>query len=512
MVAKTPPTDLSVDEDFTRLERALRADPGDAACAAALQRSLTRSNALARAFALAESLDDDAAWAGLAKSLALAQRPALEALAATESADGPHLIATRAPLGPVPGEVCDCPACRPGPSAGWEWVRLDSSLAANLAQPVLGLGAKAGAEWEWIRQLRTLRALCLPLACLAPAERADFAEIEQLESLTLEGWSSPEPSSPGLAGIGGARGLRKLRLFGVSPTPSQWEALAELRELRYLELRDTRWLCDDGLALLGPLRSLRGLCIASCDFFTGEGLEPLLEAGAPLTHADFSRCPRLSDEALLFLGEARDLEVLELRSCPRLSDDGLGYLGDAEALRTLNLAGSAGISEQGLSSLSDLSLEDLNLSNGLRLTALGVSALAQLPLRSLSLDCDDAGLAALRPLQRLEVLLLSSERISDWGLGALLELPSLREVFVGGERLGDQACAHLALLVGLKRARVHAPGLTDAGLRLLESMTGLEVLTLTGAAGVTPGGVERLRAALPRARVDVFGLRSAAPA
>ena len=77
----------------------------------------------------------------------------------------------------------------------------------------------------------------------------------------------------------------------------------------------------------------------------------------------------------------------------------------------------------------------------------------------------------------LEVMLTAGDYDAD--LAALCELPTLRWLRIGG------------------------PGFSDAGLRQVEALKGLQALTLLDCPDVTAGAVERLQKALPGCQVDV---------
>jgi hypothetical protein len=118
---------------------------------------------------------------------------------------------------------------------------------------------------------------------------------------------------------------------------------------------------------------------------------------------------------------------------------------------------SATLTDRGLESIAALAnLEELNI-RGAKLT--------------------NAGTAPLVKLNKLRVLDLGQTPLSASGLGPLADLPALRQLSLYQcERVSDDAIA------------------------LLSRLAAIEFLDLEGTS-ITAAGLERLKAALPRARI-----------
>ena len=86
--------------------------------------------------------------------------------------------------------------------------------------------------------------------------------------------------------------------------------------------------------------------------------------------------------------------------------------------------------------------------------------------------------------------------ITDAGVAHLAELTSLERLSIGGPGLTDRALASLANMHRLDS--LHLSGnFTDAGLRQLEGLKGLQHVTLYSGSNFTSAAKERLRANLP---------------
>jgi hypothetical protein len=146
----------------------------------------------------------------------------------------------------------------------------------------------------------------------------------------------------------------------------------------------------------------------------------------------------------------------------------LNYLPDLLHVQTLNLA-EFEVSERGLSALASLKeLKELNLSrldqfrHGGSLSAMG-----------------DGCIAALRGLDRLKVLSLSGNRITDKGLAMIARQHPALEYLV-----------------------IDCTDVTDAGLASLESLKDLKFVSVGGTL-VTPEGLKKLQTARPGLEVDL---------
>jgi hypothetical protein len=146
-------------------------------------------------------------------------------------------------------------------------------------------------------------------------------------------------------------------------------------------------------------------------------------------------------------------------------------------------------------------------------------------LRNLSLgrtSVTDAGVARLSACKNLEWLDLSGIPITDAGVAVVADMPELTQLFLEGTQatdasiptiaklnklaeldlsrlpgIGDDGLAALAPLKQLKILHLSNSPIGDAGLVHLQSLKRLESLDVEGTK-VTPEGLKRLRAALPK--------------
>ena len=109
--------------------------------------------------------------------------------------------------------------------------------------------------------------------------------------------------------------LERLLLRG-QPTPSTWEAIAKLDQLRQLELVGAS-LDDATLRPLGRLRGLRAQTLRECEGFTGEGLHAL---GAL---RDLHTLHLVDTAPIGSRPDAAGLDLQGLASLPRLREFGL---------------------------------------------------------------------------------------------------------------------------------------------------------------------------------------------
>jgi hypothetical protein len=146
----------------------------------------------------------------------------------------------------------------------------------------------------------------------------------------------------------------------------------------------------------------------------------------------------------------------------------LNYLPDLLHVQRLNLA-ECEVSGRGLSALTRLSeLKEVNLTR-----------LNQFRYGESASGMGDGCITPLRGLNRLEVLSLSGNRITDEGLATL-------------------ARQHPAL----EYLEIDCTDVTDAGLASLESLTRLKSVNLGGTL-ITPEGLKKLQAARPGLEIDL---------
>jgi len=114
---------------------------------------------------------------------------------------------------------------------------------------------------------------------------------------------------------------------------------------------------------------------------------------------------------------------------------------------------------------------------------------------SLSSVSDD-GLKVLGSLTSLRTFQARSTKVTDTGLAHLQDLVALEVLVLGGNDITDAGLGRLAKLTGLMGLFLDSTKITDAGLEHLRGMSRMTKLNLSKTA-VTDAGVEKLRKALP---------------
>jgi hypothetical protein len=113
---------------------------------------------------------------------------------------------------------------------------------------------------------------------------------------------------------------------------------------------------------------------------------------------------------------------------------------------------------------------------------------------------NDATLALVGQLGRLQGLRLNSTAITDAGLAHLAGLNELRDLQIGYTKIGDKGLAHIKGLTGLRGLYIMNTQIGDAGLAHLHGLTSLGLLFAANTR-VTDDGVLALEAELPGLQV-----------
>jgi hypothetical protein len=136
---------------------------------------------------------------------------------------------------------------------------------------------------------------------------------------------------------------------------------------------------------------------------------------------------------------------------------------------------------------------------------MGMEHLAELPhLEILNLTSNkitDTDLAHVKCLPRLQVLYVISNNITDVGVEHLKELRQLDSLYLFGKQLTDAGLEHLEELTQLESLDLSGTQITDAGLDHLRGMSQLAQLTLEETQ-VSDSGVKKLQVALPNCQIS----------
>jgi Leucine-rich repeat (LRR) protein len=362
---------------------------------------------------------------------------------------------------------------------------------------LLGSNGVVGPGLVHLRLLGQLTSLALPSGF--PEQGLQYvAALEKLESLSIHGTTFSE-NAAGLRRIKELKGLQDLTLKTTNITDEGLAHLAELTQLRRLDLRSNHRITDAGIVHLADLDRLEWLDVSEL----------------ALTDVALSHLGGLSNLQTLILPargitgvgfeHLADLTTLTtLRPGKSVTDEGLRHIGALRSLNSLTLSETP-ITEVGLSHLSGLNeLEQLDLRRT-PMTAVGLRGVGELRgLKSLTLSrtaISDEGLAYLGELAELEVLHLEGTRITDAALVHLKPLKKLRRLDLPMTRISDEGLAHLVELPNLEYLDLGHDAISDAGLDHVKQMRNLRWCG-TFKTSVTDRGRDELRLARPELAVD----------
>lgn len=291
------------------------------------------------------------------------------------------------------------------------------------------------------------------------------------------------------------------------------------------------WVSDSDLAKLGTLIELREINLSHTRL-TDLAFEQL-KSLENVTHLDCYYCDFITDGAIAYLKDWKNLESLNLRgtdvtsrtfehvshmnklkvldvSFSRVNDNGFEQLAELEELRELHIGGNKmrGLGLPLLRMLPALRHLDVNGSQrtdsgrwGLMLTDANVhqfSALVDLEVLNMAgAQVTDVGMQALAPLVDLHTLDLSRMQLTAKGLEPVTQLPKLRRLNLWQcTRMDDKAASYLLQMKSLEVLDLGETSVTDAALDQFEKMEQLKELFI-GGTQITRERVEQFRKTRP---------------
>ena len=334
---------------------------------------------------------------------------------------------------------------------------------------------------------------------------ADLGRLNGLTGLAILYVHNSNVSDAGLSHLAGLSGLRQLYFGGSSQISDAGVAqLARLTGLTHVALSGAP-VTDAGLAHLKGLPALANLNLQ----------------GSKVTDAGLEHLTGMSQLTMLILNTTKVTApgvaklAKALPHCKITSDHGtIEPVGDRPAAEwVLSVGGKVtlkvGAGEKSFAAATDLpagpfAIIDINLANCDKVADGDLARFHGLTLRGISLEktkVTDAGLAHLKGVKGLAVLLLGNTKVTDAGFVHLKDHKSLTELEVGSTSVTgagfvhlkelpklsslscyycfgvkDSALAHLKELKQLTNLQLGATGMTDAGLVHLKEMKGLTVL------------------------------------
>jgi hypothetical protein len=400
-----------------------------------------------------------------------------------------------------------------------------------------------------------------------------LGKLTSLEVLSLYG--NPKMTDDGLRALTQLRSLRHLRLGKEGSFTNRGMAhLAAMPSLKVLWL-DTPNVTDEGLRRLARSRSLERLCICWLDKITDRGIAYLtamsqlkglnamhlkLLTNATMAHLatmpniDDLRLPHgftdaginhlanldhlnylwvncagnspLTDKSLVTISNLHRLEELHI-SGTGFTNEGIELLRNLKNLSTLHIAFWSGLDNETLKLLAGLpKLRDLSWSSSDNVTMSGLSALNNLAglenLNARDIRQDDGGLdlSGLKKIRRLRIMMrhhttrVGNKFVTTWDayhdsdLTSLSGLTNLENLSLTGPGIGDAGLKHLASLTNLKYLQIGgSTNLTDNGLKHLANMRRLDSLTI-GDSRITERGLAHL---YPLKTLHIITIKSTIP-
>jgi len=243
--------------------------------------------------------------------------------------------------------------------------------------------------------------------------------------------------------------------------------LARLPKLTRLDLSHTR-ITDEGLLHLAAATQIQDLNLFYAEQITDQGMNAI-KGWKNLKRINL-RGTQVSDGTLAIVGSMTGLESLDV-AYTEITDNGLDALVPLTRLQELSL---------GRTKLSDNALEVLRLLTTLQYLDLGGPHSGAKGLRDTGgAPLPDAVPRAIASLQQLRVLKLAYSRIGADGLRILSSLDQVEKLALEGCGLvDDQALAELAHWKSLKYLDVQATKVTPQGVAALEkAKLGLKILS-----------------------------------
>lgn len=294
-------------------------------------------------------------------------------------------------------------------------------------------------------ELKNLKSLALTNTVID--DSAVEGIVKAFPNLTdLDLSSNANMSSQVLKSISELKGLQSLLLLQNRLNDISTRKLAQLKDLKVLDLRGNMEAGDLTLEVLSGLPNLKSLKHRSTAV-TDYGLELLSENGSieNLLIQDFA----ISDSSGPFLAKLEKLSQLEIIRCQGFGNDGV--------------------------------------------KALAGMPLQRLTLRDLPVVADDAMLVFkdMPKLKRLYLHELSG--VSDVGLKNLSSVESLETLDIWSiPQMTDATVAVIARLPNLTELSIRSTAITDASIKTISQMPNLKRLTLKDNAAISPAAVKSL--------------------
>jgi peroxiredoxin/Leucine-rich repeat (LRR) protein len=305
----------------------------------------------------------------------------------------------------------------------------------------------------------------------------------------------PQISDAGMVHIQQIKSLEQLKMYNVDLTDKGLACLAQLSQLKILQIPTTRmprfdddkyWYSDDGLAQLAKLSLLEELHVGS-RHITDTGMTHLAKL-KDLKVLNIANAPLLTNDGLAKLKSLKNLERLSLRT-EKVTISGLSHLNALSNLVRLDIEGvQRDDSNLDISGLSKL--ENLKFKPNILMKKKGIDMVSV--LRDDDLKC----LKELKDLRNFTIRSADNSAITDAGIAHLRDLPNLSELVIGGAGVMDKSLSYLANIKTLTYLDI-AGNFTDEGLEHLKSLKSLRTLSLKSPNIISPKAKQDLGNNLP---------------
>jgi Leucine-rich repeat (LRR) protein len=269
---------------------------------------------------------------------------------------------------------------------------------------------------------------------------------------------------------------------------------SKLEDLEKLQILNFRALGSNDVTPLFGLKKLKSLALTNT-VIDDKAVEGIVKAFPGLTELDLSSNANMSSQVLKPISELKGLQSLLLLQ-NRLNEIGTMRLSKLEDLRVLDLRGNMEAGNQTMLVLGKLPKLKALKHRSTAITDYGMEMLsASASLENLLMQdfaiTDDSGphLAKLSKLSQLEIF--RCQGFGSTGVLALKGLPLQRLTLRDLPVVDDSAMAVLRELPRLKRLYIQEiSGITDSGLKNLESQSTLETLDVWSVPQMTDATME----------------------
>ena len=372
---------------------------------------------------------------------------------------------------------------------------------------------------------------------------AGLAHLKGCKNLTQLGLPRTKVTGVGLAHLKDNEKPWSVTLTNSPVTDAGLAHLKDCKKLSWLGLANTKEVTDAGLAHLKDCKDLTYLNVQQTRV-SQAGVDDLKETlqkcridwdGGVVEMVPGLKADSRAAEYILSIGGAvtvriddHSMEITRIADLPResfrlthvrasenkmLRDAGLSNFRGCKNLRVISL-GNTQVGDAGLADLKDSKdLEGLHV-NLTPVTDAGVAALKDFEnLTDLTLAgtrVTDDGLMYLKGLTKLKTLeLYFTPGVTGSGLAALKDCKDLTSVNLYGTPVTDVGLAHVKDCTSLTKLTLAQTQITDVGLAHLKDCKNLKELYLKGinlgSLKVTAGGIDELKTALPKCKIEWDG-------